>query len=237
MEPALRRWAIGAALIAASLGGEAGAAPVNVSGSITIAVGTLPAVVIPIALATVDVTGGVLTVPAGIASVSGYAVPVVGFPLDLVTGMIVTASNAAGVFSVPAPGDGGAAHVAGGGFGGKMAIVGVVQVKGALAVNVPISVVGEGGSVSAGGVVVEGAPWTTGAARVTTTGPGMAIFSRSGEAPVSSVVLVTPAHVNAAGLMRLPVFASLSINVPEPAPALLLGAGIAGLAAVGLRRR
>jgi hypothetical protein len=127
-----------------------------------------------------------------------------------------------------------------------MPIVGVTQVKGALQVNVPLSVIGNGGSVNAGGIVVEGAPWTTGAAMITTDGSAMMMFTQAGAmngavgAASSTITLVTPAHVNASGLARLPVFASLTLHyaiIPEPGTALLLGTGIAGLVALGRRAR
>jgi hypothetical protein len=231
------------AVLASVVSGPAAAAPITLSGAISIVVGTLPPIALPVASTTADLTGGTLTVPAGIASVSGVFVPVSGFPLNLITGIVVTASNGAGSFAVPGPADGGAASVPGGAFGGSMPILGVVQVKGALAINVPISVVGQGGSVNAGGIVVEGAPWTAGLAQVTTTGSGMAMFALSGtqSGPLggvsSTVTLVTPAHIDAGGLQRLPVFASWSLHwIPEPGSALLVGAGIAGLASAARRR-
>ena len=115
--------------------------------------------------------------------------------------------------------------------------------KRALALNVPISVIGKGGSVSAGGIIVDGAPWTTGVGKVTTDGPVAGMFAAAGTAmgalgaASSTLTLVTPAHVNAAGLTRLPTFAALSLHfIPEPGTALLLGAGLAGLVAVGRKR-
>jgi hypothetical protein len=219
------------------------AAPVTATGSLSLTVGTLPSIVLPIPATTIDITGGTISVAAGIASTTGFFVAVTGFPLNLITGIVVTAANGAGSFSVPAPADGGPANIAGGAFGGIMPINGVVQVKGALALNVPISVIGKGGVVSAGGIVVDGAPWTTGVGKVTTDGAVMGMFAAAGTAagPLgaasSTLTLVTPAHVNAAGLTRLPTFASLSLHfIPEPGTALLLGAGLAGLVAIGRKR-
>ena len=236
---------VAAAALVVGVAAPAKAAPVQVSGNINIVIGTLPGLSLPIPLTTVDVTGGTLTIPAGIASTTGLFVPVTGFPLNLITGIVVTASNGAGSFSAPSAAGGtvGLASTPGGGFGGAMPINGVVQVKGALAINVPISNVGAGGSVNAGGIIVAGAPWTTGVALVTTDGAPMAMFAQGGGmsgvlgAASSTVALVTPAHVNAAGLARLPVFAVASLHfIPEPGTALLLGAGIAGLVALGRKR-
>jgi hypothetical protein len=218
-------------------------APVTVTSTTTISVGTLPPITISGGSDTVDVTGGTLTVPASIFATSGFFVPVTGFPLNLITGLIVTASNNSGSFFVPAPSDpigSGLGGIPGGAFGGKMPLAGVVQVKGSLTVNVPISVIGKGGSVSAMGIQVEGAPWTTGTGFVTTNGSAMMMFTAMGTmvgalgGVSSTVTLVTPTHVNAGGLARLPVFTFLNLHfIPEPGTALLLAAGIAGLAAMG----
>lgn len=223
----------------------ASAAPVTVQGTMEVGVGTLPPIGFPIAPTTVDLTGGTLTIPAGIAGVSGMFIPVTGFPLNLITGLIVTASNGPGSFSVPAPADTGAANIAGGGFGGLMPIQGVAQVKGSLAMNVPLSVIGGGGVATAGAIIVEGAPWTTGVAQVTTTGTMAPVMeAETGDAmgalgdPASTVLLVTPAHVNAAGLTRIAAFARLNLEfVPEPDSMLLLAASLVGLGAVAFVRR
>jgi hypothetical protein len=234
---------VAAAALALGVSAPAQAAPVSVTGALSIAVGTLPPIVLTIPSATVDVTGGTMTVGAGLAGVTGLFVPITGFPLNLITGIVVTAANGAGSFFVPAPADGGAANIPGGAFGGIMPVLGVAQVKGALAINVPLSNVGAGGSVNAGGIVVEGAPWTTGVGMVTTTAAPMAMATVVGGmvGPLaglsSTVTLVSPAHINAAGLTRIGTIAALSLHfIPEPGTALLLGAGIAGLVALGRKR-
>lgn len=236
----MRKWMglIAAGALALSASAPAHAAPYAASGMLNIVVGTLPPVSIPFATV-VDVTGGTLSIAAGAASTSGYFVPVSGFPLGLITGLVVTASNGAGSFSIPGAADTGAANIAGGGFGGSMPLNGVVQLKGALALSLPISVIGVGGGISAGGITVEGAPWTTGVANVTTNGGGAhyAISGTNMGLVGGQLTLVTPAHVNAANLTRLPVFSMLTLQiVPEPGTMLLFGAGIAGLAAISRKR-
>ncbi len=236
----MRKWmgliVAGALTLGASA--PASAAPYAAGGLLNIIVGTLPPISIPFTTM-VDVTGGALTIPAGAASISGHFEPVAGFPLGLITGLVVTASNGAGSFAVPGPSDAGFANIAGGGFGGTMAINGVVQLKGALAINLPISVIGAGGGLSAGGITVEGAKWTTGVANVTTNGAGAhyQITGTNNGLVGGQLTLVTPAHVNAAGLTRLPVFSTMTLQiVPEPGTMLLLGAGLAGLAAISRKR-
>ena len=236
----MRKWMslIAASALVLSASVPAQAAPYAAAGVLTIVVGTLPPISIPLATV-VDVTGGTLSIPAGAASTSGYFVPVVGFPLGLITGLVVTASNGAGSFSIPAWPTAG--NIAGGGFGGSMAINGVDAGEGRPGAQLPISVIGVGGGISVGGITVEGAQWTTGVAYVTTNGPVGATYSLTGTNNMGLVggqlTLVTPAHVNAAGLTRLPVFSMLTLQiVPEPGTMLLLGAGIAGLAAISRKR-
>jgi hypothetical protein len=83
------------------------------------------------------------------------------------------------------------------------------------------------------------APWTVGAATVNT---GSATFMATGfnglsRAGFGTLVLITPVKVitNIAG--TLAAFATLTLTyVPEPGTLLLLGMGVAGLAALGRRR-
>ena len=158
------------------------------------------------------------------------------------------------------------ARIAGGGFGGFMGINGVALV-GALGspgspsanIAVGLSVVGAGGNITTvdpvvGLVQAAGAPWTTGTATVfglfTTTVPtpngGTAMVTLTkvtqmggGSAvPGGSLTLVTPLYINTAAAGLIPSFGVMTLNfVPEPGTLLLLGAGVAGLAAVGSRAR
>lgn len=138
-----------------------------------------------------DVSGGQLHLPAGAVSVTGASYALHGYPLGLLTGVVVTVSNGAGTIGpsgaadvCPGPFAGGGACVVGGGFGGKMPLTGLFQLKGALGFGVPLPVVGAGvgfgplhfptSTVFLSGV--QGASWTTRTARVTTTGPNHTKF-------------------------------------------------------------
>lgn len=246
MSPLFARRAL-FALVSIPLAGAspAVAVPVPVTGSVSFQLGTFAPLVQPFA-GVVDVTPGALSVPAGLAVFPPQFLPT-GFPQDLITAVVVSFANQAGAFAVggagatcPGPLGGGGACVVGGGLGGGMPLSGLVQVRGALMLNVPLSVVGADGEpqTNAGGIVVQGAPWTTRTARITTTGVGMAMLTRMGSAmgalgaTSSTITLVTPAHINVAGLAsRTPVFSTLSLHfVPEPGSLALLVVGLAGIA-------
>jgi hypothetical protein len=115
--------------------------------------------------------------------------------------------------------------------------------------TVPLNVVGAGGITHAAtasnnvGVTVVGAPWTTGAAAVGTIsamgfvhGPH-SLPSTAGN-PSGQVLLVTPVFVSTNLTGPGYGFATLALHfVPEPGTFMLLGLGVAGLVAMGLRRR
>lgn len=245
----LSSW-IGFAL-AATLAAPSRAAPVPVTGDLGIIFGTAAYVVVPFA-GTVDVTGGTATFGAGLFSASNVFQPGPGWQ-NLITGVVVTVSNGAGSVSAggasalcPGPLGGSGACVSGGGIGGGIPVAGLFQIKGALALNVPLSVVGRNGELqtNVGGVVVQGAPWTTGVAKITTTGAPMAMAATTGSAmgplgaPGSTLNLVTPAHVNLVNLTRVPMMMRLRLEfVPEPAPLALLAAGLGALALAARGRR
>ncbi len=114
-------------------------------------------------------------------------------------------------------------------------------------VVVPLSVVGDGGTVTtinAIALTVRGAPWTLGTARIGSTtlmgfAHGPASLSSSTARVSGAVSLVTPVFistsVNTVGVF--PVFAQLTLHfVPEPGTFALLAVGVGLLGAAGRRR-
>jgi hypothetical protein len=146
----------------------------------------------------------------------------------------------------------------GGALGGVMGIPGVLKVClfagcGAAVANlvVPLTPVGVGGTALATAAVnltVVGAPWTTGTAMLTGLG-SVATIMGSAQGPASApgstalpggtLSLVTPIliHANITPDGPIGAYAVLRLEfVPEPATLVLLGAGVALLAALGRRR-
>jgi outer membrane protein assembly factor BamB len=200
-------------------------------------------------VADLDVDQGTLALPAGLLSVDGLVIPA-GSLLGAATQLTLTAQNAAGTFAIggalagrcPGPLAGRGACVYGRGFGGALALSGALQVA-PLGLQVPLGVVGGGGIATAGGgaLRLQGAPWTTGTAAISTTGPSAALYTamgQAGQAPAPALQLVTPVYI--AGELPgqpLPVFLRLTVRpIPEPGTLWLLSAGLVALG-LGVRRR
>jgi len=260
-----------AVLLVFSAGG-AGAAPLPAQISdaqVQIVVGTLAPLAVTQTGNEVNPTGsrvapgGALTaisIPAPPALISGMSVqvPVTDPAAAPIKGIVATASNAAANF----------AAIDGGGFGGTMPLVGVNKVclfgpcSAAVAnLNVPVGVVGLGGTAFVTGAVnltVVGAPWTTRTAAIGTVSVmgGMNLTEMGGQGSpqiipgvggtqmtVDTVSLVTPVFVstNIGASAVVPVFGIFSFTIttttPEPAAIAALGASIAALVAVGMSRR
>lgn len=162
-------------------------------------------------------------------------VPVTDPAAAPIYGVVATAQNGSGAF----------ARQGGGPLGGVMPIFGVSKVclfatcSQAIAnLSVPLSVVGQGGSVTISGAVnmtVVGAPWTTGTAALgTLTVMG---FARGPEGaassalqPSGSIRLVTPIFLRTTLPGIVPAFGFLTLHfVPEPGTLVLLGSGITAL--------
>ena len=241
----MRRWFSGVAaglLVAGAMlwSAPVQAAPVQIVGTLSVLIGTLGSISVPVPTTTVDVTGGVLSLPQGIVVVPPTTIPITSFPGGLLTSAVVSGQNGVGSFAPPLP-----ATIGDLGLHGAMPILGSIKLQGPLAatpITIPLSVVGAGGSVSVAGIQLQGALWTTRVAHVTTPS-GFVQESLTGtrNGPLgqvgSTLTLVTPIYVNAADLVRIPAFGSLALRfVPEPGTALLLGAGIAALVGFGRRR-
>jgi hypothetical protein len=242
---------LAAGLLVLGSAGSAQAAALGFTGSIAVQIATLPPVnLAATGVATVNGSGGTghlteLDLPANIAQIAGFVVPVTDPAAFPIVGVQVTAMNAAGNFD-----DGG------GTLGGTMAILGTAKVclfapcatPPPANVVVPLSNVGVGGTATVSALVnltVVGAPWTTGTAAVGTVtqmglAHGPASLTSSTALPGGVVQLVTPVFVstNIGASAVLPVFARATLQfIPEPGTLILLGSGIVGLVAFGRTRQ
>jgi hypothetical protein len=191
--------------------------------------------------------GGVitqLTVPKSLFQTQGFLLPVTDPAAAPIAGILVTESNATGMFT----------H-ASGKLAGPMPLVGVNKVclfapctAGPPAnLVVPIGVVGLGGAVTVSqqvNITALGAPWTVGTAAVgsvSITGFVKATaLPTSMHGPGTAIELVTPIFVstNIGASAVVPVFSSLNLVVPSPEPGIgaACGAAIAMLLVMGRRR-
>lgn len=192
---------------------------------------------------TVDPMAGTLQIPAWLLSVQSLVVPLAP-TFNPVTKVTVTAKNAAGTFSngggaagaCPGPIGGYGGCIYGGGFGGAMQLQGTVKVPSPVTTNILLSgAVGTLGTNVGAKATIQGAPWTTGTAAVTTPASlgWLTLIGTGAGVPGAPLSLVTPVFLDLDG-SQLGVLLELQLNVPEPGTLLMLG-GVA--ACVGLLKR
>jgi hypothetical protein len=248
-------------VVAAALGvaqGSGASLVTLVGGSLGISIGSLPPAGFALNVSAVPLSvssgGGSFTEPASLFTGT------LDLPTSLFTGVPLindlTLANVANSTKFVAQGAVGGGHAggvlrAGGGLGGPGPLGGTVFLNVLALVNMaillsPVGNTGDSTVLSAGSLLITlvGTGWTTAAVTltgVTTAGVNTVTFAGyDNRTPghVGVVQLVSPFKVitNAAG--NLPGFALQTLTfVPEPGTLALLGAGVAGLAWLGWRRR
>jgi len=231
------------------LGGvQARATVEQFSGVLGIQLATLPPVpIVGTGFATINGSGpgghiNTLQLSASPFNTAGFVLPVTDPAAAPIAGLVLTAHNGAGNFSLPG--------------GGVMPVIGVTKVclfascfaSPPANLVVPLTPVGQGGAATVATLVnitAIGAPWTTGVAAVGTVGiTGFRHGAASGTSSTGllsgQIRLVTPVFVstNISASAVVPVFGVLDLHfIPEPGTLLLLGSGVAGLVMIGRSKR
>jgi hypothetical protein len=246
--------------VAAMVAGTAGAAfaaPGDFTASLTVQVGTLPPVTASgSGSGTSAGAGGTATIPANTFSVFASA-PISPPLLSLLFGFVVGAPGQTGMVAPFAPGSSNALAFNGStGTMGLNASAYLLNKAGKAVAGIPLGIIGVGGTTtfSVLGLVtgtIFANPYQLG--MVTISGqlppdPAVVLMGTGVDARTANgggtLTLVSPTNVSLGPLGNLPALATLVINyelnptpvIPEPGTVLLLGAGIAGLAAIGRKR-
>ncbi len=225
--------------------GSASAGPLG-GGALSLTIGTLPGLTIPITAGfTTDGTNVTATATNAISGATTFVGITNAPPITRVQGVLT--GNATGQL-VPGAGTGANAL-------GLQGVANVVAYGGYVTlVAVPLSSLGNPGSafsvMGGGGTIIQftGNGWTTGTAMLTvpsttvagaTQTPTVATVAGTNNlvGGVGQITFISPVLIRTNLAGDLPTVVALTLNfVPEPGTLMLIGAGIAGLAAYGRRR-
>lgn len=149
-----------------------------------------------------------------------------------ITNLFLTVQNGTGTFTQAATGGEfqGNSPLCGGCFGGNAPLKGVVivEVLFSLNFNVPLSVVGGGGTATAGPIIVEGAEWLTGSVQITNIATNIITITsgpRNGQTGVGFTLQVTthedsmPTPSGENGVLAVTVAGTTSFSATTPTPA------------------